>query len=214
MRVVAELLDLEEEINMDQIEAPLCEAKFGASVSMFDHLPSIADKEKLDYSSENVLKDVIQMLGTKEEDVEIVGTRISKALAKNPTSWALGCLGALYWRVQGHAPNAINCLRMALMYAPEESRHIPLLSLANILHKAGSLNDALEIALAALQSSPETVVIHFSIGNMYAAQNNFEKAVEYYQSTLALQEKFEPARERLMAIMCKNLINTESDANP
>ena len=100
----------------------------------------------------------------------MIGTRIARALHKNHTSWALGCLGALYWRVQGDAPNAINCLRMALMNASLNNKHIPLLSLANILHKAGSINDALEIALAALESSPETVVIHFSIGNMYAAK--------------------------------------------
>lgn len=56
------------------------------------------------------------------------------------------------------------------MNASHDNKHIPLLSLANILHKAGAINDALEIALAALESSPETVVIHFSIGNMYAAK--------------------------------------------
>jgi len=49
-------------------------------------------------------------------------------------------------------------------------QHIPLLSLANILHKAGAIDDALEIATTALNSSPKTVVIHFSIGNMYAAK--------------------------------------------
>lgn len=49
-------------------------------------------------------------------------------------------------------------------------QHIPLLSLANILFKANAINDALEIALVALQSSPDTVLTHFSIGNMYAAK--------------------------------------------
>ena len=55
---VGEFINLEETINEDEIKAPICEAKFGASVSMFDHLPSIADKDKLQYSTENVLKDV------------------------------------------------------------------------------------------------------------------------------------------------------------
>ena len=50
------------------------------------------------------------------------GIRIGKALAKNPASWALGCLGALYWRVEGHVSKAISCLRMALMNSPTETR--------------------------------------------------------------------------------------------
>ena len=65
---------------------------------------------------------VIQTLGPEKETVEVVGTRISKALAKSRTSWVLGYLGALYWRVKGDAPNAINCLRMALMNVPADSR--------------------------------------------------------------------------------------------
>lgn len=125
---------------------------------------------------------VIEGIASKKESVDKIGTRIARALHKNRTSWALGCLGALYWRVQGDAPNAINCLRMALMNASHDNKHIPLLSLANILHKAGSINDALEIALAALESSPETVVIHFSIGNMYAAKvrYNFNHTDKWY----------------------------------
>lgn len=55
---IGEFIDLEEEIDPLDIEQPFCEAKFSASVSMFDHLPSIADKDKLIYSPENVLKDV------------------------------------------------------------------------------------------------------------------------------------------------------------
>lgn len=65
------------------------------------------------------------MLGSEPESVALVGTRISRALEKNKTSWVLGCLGALYWRVEGHAPNAINCLRMALRNAPSDSRVSP-----------------------------------------------------------------------------------------
>lgn len=42
-------------------------------------------------------------------------------------------------------------------------------------------------------------------------QDDFVKAVEYYQSTLALQDEFEPARERLITIMCHDLLPDNSE---
>lgn len=76
------------------------------------------------------------MLGKIEESVDVVGTRISRALEKDESSWVLGCLGALYWRVKGDAPNAINCLRMALKNAPVDSR----VSLFSIIYLTPSLS--------------------------------------------------------------------------
>ena len=55
---IGEFIDLQEEIDDVDMEEPYCEAKYSASVSTFDHLPSIADKEKLVYSSEDVLREV------------------------------------------------------------------------------------------------------------------------------------------------------------
>ena len=37
-------------------------------------------------------------------------------------------------------------------------------------------------------------------------QDEFRKAVEYYESTLALQDEFEPARERLISILCSGVL--------
>lgn len=47
---------------------------------------------------------------------------------------------------------------------------IPLISLANILHRAGMLNDALIVTNMALEISPKFVVIHFTMGNIYASK--------------------------------------------
>ena len=55
---IGEFIDLQEEIDDVDMEEPYCEAKYSASVSTFDHLPSIADKDKLVYSSEDVLREV------------------------------------------------------------------------------------------------------------------------------------------------------------
>jgi len=53
---VSDHVDFNEEIK--EIEEPMCVANFGASAAMFDHLPSIANKEKLMYTGEEVLKEV------------------------------------------------------------------------------------------------------------------------------------------------------------
>ena len=58
---------------------------------------------------------------------------------QNATSWVVSTAAALYWRVVGHAHEAVNCLRSALYHAPDRMKDIPLLSLANILHRQGGV---------------------------------------------------------------------------
>lgn len=53
-----EFLDTEELIDVSEVSQPICESKFGASISTFDHLASIANKEDLKYSSEGILREV------------------------------------------------------------------------------------------------------------------------------------------------------------
>lgn len=38
------------------------------------------------------------------------------------TSWILTNVAALYWRVEGDAKKAVDCLRMSLTTAPKEKR--------------------------------------------------------------------------------------------
>lgn len=76
---------------------------------------------------------------------------------------------ALYWRVVGNTEEAITCLRQALTYVPNDMKDIPLNSLANILLRIGFHGDALEVAYIALDSNPNFVVNHFSVGNIHTA---------------------------------------------
>ena len=47
---------------------------------------------------------------------------------------------------------------------------MPLVSLANILHRAGLHNDALIVTNKALEISPKFVVIHFTMANIYVSK--------------------------------------------
>ena len=59
-------------------------------------------------------------------------------------------------------------------------RDMPLIALANILHRSGLYNDAIIAANSALEISPSLVVTHFTLANIYASMKDFEKAKQFY----------------------------------
>jgi len=108
----------------------------------------------------------------EERPMDEMATRIAIEMEKNSTSWVLSTAAALYWRVKGQASEAVQCLRHSLYYAPREMKDIPLVSLANILHRAGLYNDALIVTNMALEISPQVVVTHFTMANIFVSKVN------------------------------------------
>ena len=114
------------------------------------------------------------MLGDnpKAMSMDDMAIRFKYAMTKNSTSWVLSSAAALYWRVKGNAEEAVNCLRHSLYYAPFKMRDVPLISLANVFHRAGLYNDALITTYQALEISPKLAVIHFTMANIYISKVN------------------------------------------
>ncbi|KAF0312441.1 Tetratricopeptide repeat protein 17 [Amphibalanus amphitrite] len=190
-------------VGVYQPRQPVCPDQFPASMATLDNLSGVRHRRQLLISPETGLREALQTLTADQpRTVEETATRIAMSMDKNSSSWVLTTAAALYWRVRGDGPRAASCLRIALHHAPRHLKDIPLISLANILHRAGLYNDALIVCNMALEISPKFVVIHFTMANIYAAKGDLEKAVSFYQSTLALQASFEPAKERLRAIQC------------
>ncbi|XP_072278323.1 tetratricopeptide repeat protein 17 [Pyxicephalus adspersus] len=188
---------------------PLCNANLAASMHTLDHLYGVANRAAIHYTGESQLKEVLQNLGKDKyppEALEQVGARIMKMLEKNQTSWVLSSMAALYWRVRGQGKKAIDCLRQALHYAPHHMKDVPLISLANIFHNAKLWNDAIIVATMAVEIAPHFVVNHFTLANVYVAMEEFEKAMQWYESTLQLQPEFAPAKDRIRAIQCHLLM--------
>lgn len=211
---VSKLLNTDSPVSGPPLQ-PFCDATLPSSALTLDHLVGMRHRSILTYTSETGLREALQTLGREgegPESVQSMGTRLTLALQQNSTSWVLTTLAALYWRVIGQAEQAIICLRLSLHYAPRNMRDIPLISLANIFHRAGLHNDALIVANMALENSPGFVVTHFTLANIFAAKGNWEQAKAFYESTLALQSSFEPARDRLRAIYCMAL--REESATP
>ncbi|OCT82030.1 hypothetical protein XELAEV_18024538mg [Xenopus laevis] len=188
---------------------PLCNGNLASSMHTLDHLYGVANRAAIHYTGESQLKEVLQNLGKEKyppQSLEQVGTRIMKVLEKNQTSWVLSSMAALYWRVKGQGKKAIDCLRQALHYAPYHMKDVPLISLANIFHNAKLWNDAIIVATMAVEIAPHFVVNHFTLANVYVAMEEYEKAMQWYESTLKLQPEFAPAKDRIRAIQCHLLM--------
>ncbi|CAB3396616.1 unnamed protein product [Caenorhabditis bovis] len=173
-----------------------------------DHLPVFALSDQfLFYKPEKALASVLKSLGNKQDSIEHIAARLHTAMlynqAKNDkVNWLLCVLSSLYWRATGNPENAMTCLRCALHNTPPNMRDVALVSLANICHQAGLLNSALISAGAALTTSPRLVAIHFTLANIYASLGDYQRALNFYYSTLSLQSSFQPAKDRIRAIYC------------
>ncbi|GMR59171.1 hypothetical protein PMAYCL1PPCAC_29366, partial [Pristionchus mayeri] len=175
-----------------------------------DHLPfSALSDQFLFYKPEKALTEHLLKIGRKET-VEGMGARLGQAIRAasmgrdEQEMWLPAVVSALYWRVVGDSEKAVQCLRLALATSPPNMRDVALVSLANVCHQAGLLHSALVTAGAALDVSPSIVSIHFTIANIYSSMGDFERALNFYYSTIALQSTFEPAKERVRAIYCFN----------
>ena len=60
-------------------------------------------------------------------------------------SWLLYNLAGLYWRIIGNNYHALECIRRALYFAPDQYKDVPLVNLANILYKWGRVDDAVTV---------------------------------------------------------------------
>ncbi|XP_067902551.1 tetratricopeptide repeat protein 17 isoform X2 [Heterodontus francisci] len=130
LAVSAKNIDITEHIDFatclqEPAVEPVCNANLPASMHTLDHLHGVASRLSIHYTGESQLKEVLQNLGKEEyppQSFEQVGTRIAKVLEKNQTSWVISSMAALYWRVKGQGKKAIDCLRLALHYAPHHMK--------------------------------------------------------------------------------------------
>ncbi|VDM60444.1 unnamed protein product [Angiostrongylus costaricensis] len=185
---------------------PLIDQQEVSPILGLDHLPVFALSDQfLFYKPEKALTDALKSLGNERDSIEHVAARLHTAMLGNDGqagNWLLCVLSSLYWRVVGDAHRAVECLRCGLQTAPQHMRDVALVSLANICHQAGLLHSALIVAGTALSASPNLVAIHFTIANIYASMGDYQRALEFYYSTLSLQMNFEPAKDRIRAIYC------------
>ena len=117
-------IDFTEKLDASFTEKPICDVKYGAAGALLDGIPGVSDPRQLDYHPELALREILQGLGggAHPEPADRVGTRIARALNKNPASWVAANLGALYWRIMGDAVKTIDCVKVAYANAPRNAR--------------------------------------------------------------------------------------------
>ena len=89
-------------------------------------------------------------------------------ITKNSSSWLLYTMASFYWRAVGNAGESVECLRRALHLTPYQYRHIPLVSMGNVLHRAKSSEEAAIVIHAAIDVAPDVTISHYTLGNIYA----------------------------------------------
>lgn len=140
-------------------------------------------------------------------DFDSTASCVALGLHANSSSWVLLNLAGLYWRIRGDTNGALNCLLAAYHLAPNASKDVALVGVANILHKMGLVEEALTVTKRALELGPRTTIVHFTLANLYAVRKDWHRATLFYESTLGLQGTFKPAVERLRAIQCRQVLS-------
>lgn len=115
-------------------------------------------------------------------------------------------MASFYWRGVGNAEQAIECVRRALHSSPYEYRAIPLLSLATILHRANSFEEAAIVLHGAIDITPDIPHAHYTLANIYAVLTDYNKSVICFENVLKLCPKFTEAKQRKYAVLCHSNI--------
>ncbi|KAL1509209.1 hypothetical protein ABEB36_003981 [Hypothenemus hampei] len=161
---------------------------------------------KLPNAYDRDLTEMLQLIcGNQKLNVRELGIKISKALAADETNWQLLMASAIYWIVYGNTEQAVVCIRGAVTKVPITQLDIPLIFLSHLLGNVGLQEEGLKIAHLALNQNPGNLWNHFKVAELYIKLGKFEEAVPYLRATLMIDDKFDAARIRLKAVLCKLL---------
>ncbi|GIX97906.1 tetratricopeptide repeat protein 17 [Caerostris darwini] len=174
------------------------------SMNAFEHLVGVRDRHNLTMTPEMGLQHAV----TTVEDIDLYGHLVHEFLQKNRTSWILFNMAAYYWRIQGNATNAIECVRRALHYSPREFKDISLINLGNILHLSHLPEEAAIVVHAAVDVAPTNAICHFTLGNIYAVLADYNKSSICFDNALQIQPDFTNAAQRYHAVMCHDKLET------
>jgi hypothetical protein len=88
-------------------------------------------------------------------------------------------MASFYWRAVGNAEESIECLRRALDLSGHHYKHIPMVSLGNVLHRSKNSEEAAIVMHAAIDVTPDAPISHYTLGNIYAVIYFIFNPLEY-----------------------------------
>lgn len=179
---------------------PFCTRTFSLDFSMhtFEHLRAMVLRANLSIGPE--LNLAVSVL--RDKDMALFGRRVAVGLERNSTSWLHHNLASIYWRIRGDAPNAVECARKAVHFAPRHYRDLALFNLGAIFHQAHFPAEAAIILHAAVDHAPLMAQSHFLLGNVYAVLGDCNRSVACYDNALKLQPSMEQVTRTKHSVLC------------
>ncbi|KAG8548423.1 hypothetical protein GDO81_025402, partial [Engystomops pustulosus] len=162
-----------------------------------------------------VISSLSQKLGKNVDDI---GHRIHEALVKNTTSWVLYNMASFYWRIKNEPYHVVECAMRALHFSSRHNKDIALLNMANVMHRAHFSADAAILVHAALDVSPgldvstDSLVSHYTLGNIYAMLGEYNHSVLCYDRVLESRPFFYEADKRKKAVLCQQKLEQKLEA--
>jgi len=160
--------------------------------SPYDHLIGLKQRHSLPKFSEPQVALIFDSYGGVDKAYKYLRT----ATRENPDDMAnFNDLGNL-WRVKGETFLAAECFRKVLSIDPQNTD--ALLNLACILQNVGYHLDAEGLLRIALEIVPNSVLHHFTLGNVLMAQQQPDAAAQSFQTALAIEPNFPLAQNSLV----------------
>ncbi|XP_065199397.1 tetratricopeptide repeat protein 17-like isoform X1 [Sycon ciliatum] len=169
------------------------------SPKSFEHLAGVQARSQLPSQPEPALHGAFP----NHFAMDHLGSCLKEAIDKNSSSWVLLNIASIYWRIHGHYYQAAECLRRALHYSPPRHRDVALLSLANVLHRSQHSKDAVILLLSAIDLSPHLFIHHFTLGNVYAVNREWNLSAASYQRADQIESTIPAAKESMYAVRCQ-----------
>lgn len=161
----------------------------------YDHLNGLKQRASLPKFPEPQVALIFDSYGGVDKALQYLKT----ATRDNPTNPNIfNDLGNV-WRVKGESYLAVECFRKAL--ALDAQNPDALLNLACVLQNAGHPQDAEGLLRIALDIVPNSVLHHFTLGNVLVSQHRADAAAQSFQTALSIQPNFVLAQDSLIDLI-------------
>ena len=143
---------------------PDCSLPLDFSMQAFEHLAGIRSRSSLVMEPETAL---VKLIPDNMSLNKFAGW-VAENLIQQPESWLAFNLAGLYYRIEGNAPKAMQCCRLALHFSPRQTRTIALVNMGNILMNSQQQEDGIIVLHAAVDHSPTDPIAQYTLANAYA----------------------------------------------
>ncbi|VDK87885.1 unnamed protein product, partial [Litomosoides sigmodontis] len=177
---------------------PHCIYDLQFSIYAFEHFPSVQQRNRIKLIPEASLQ---KLLPPNYSTAEF-GSHVAQALKTKPTNDSFLRLAALYWRIKGDAPKAMECFRRALHFTTKKMQARTQFDFGNLVHRAGYPSDAIILYQLALLKINDAV-IHMALGDAYALVQNRSEAIEQYDNAFSLDPSMKSAQIKVCFMFSK-----------